>query len=351
MNARDLCLSIVSMFLIGPALTWHIHAQSQGPAYMITDLGTLGGKRSVPVSINNVGYVVGNSETADGQTHAFLYVGGSMADLGTLGGPNSYANRISDGGLIVGRSQVPDGTYRSFQSSWGGQMRDLRTIDGRLEDRFSTAVDVNSAGHIVGFLQRTTEHMAARSRVFLLRDFTLTDLGTFGGEDGIVSAINDVGQLVGYVGTEPHADYAVHRAFLLTGTTVVHLGSLGGRTTTPTDINNAGQVVGFARVRGGEDHAFLYSDGAITDLGTLGGTQSFAYAINNSRQIVGASDSGSSGRRAFLYERGAFVDLNTLIGQDSGWTLTDARDINDRGQIIGTGILHGEQRGFLLTRR
>jgi probable HAF family extracellular repeat protein len=31
--------------------------------------------------------------------------------------------------------------------------------------------------------------------------------------------------------------------------------------------------------------------------------------------------------------------------------LTEARDINDHGQIIGTGILNGEQRAFLLTRR
>jgi probable HAF family extracellular repeat protein len=340
-------LAVSTMILVATSLS-PLDVHSQGATYTVTDLGTLGGKRSVPVSINNAGQVVGNSETADGQTHAFLYSGGSMADLGTLGGPASHATRISDGGLIVGRAQIADGTYHSFQSLSGGQLRDLSSIDGRLKDRFSTAVDVNSAGHIVGYLQSTTEHMAARSRVFLFRDFTLTDLGTFGGEDGVVAAINDSGQLVGYVGAEPHADYADHRAFLLSGKTVINLGSLGGRTTTPTDINNSGQVVGFGQVKGGEEHAFLYSDFSITDLGTLGGSQSFAYAINDKGQIVGASDSGGA-LRAFLYDRGAFVDLNTLIDQNSGWTLTGARDINDRGQIIGTGIVNGEQRAYLLT--
>ena len=344
------CRTLVALAIVS-VLTWQAHGQSQEAAYTITDLGTLGGRRTVAVSINNAGHVVGNAETADGQTHAFLYLGGSLTDLGTLGGPDSYATRISDKGLIVGRSQLADGTYRPFLSLLGGALRDLSFIDRRLKDRFSTAVDVNSAGHIIGYLQTTSEHMAARSRVFVFRDLGFTDLGTFGGEDGVVAAMNDVGELVGHFGTEPHADYADHRAFLMTGKTVVNLGSLGGRTTTPTDINNTGQVVGFGKVRGGEEHAFLYSGGSITDLGTLGGTQSFAYAINNKGQIVGASDSASSALRAFLYDRGAFVDLNSILGISSGWTLTGARDINDRGQIIGTGIHNGEQRAFLLTPR
>lgn len=349
MKSCHLRLAASAMILIAMPLS-PLSIHGQGPSYTVTDLGTLGGARSSAVSINNAGHVVGNAETADGKTHAFLYAGGSMADLGTLGGSNSHASRSSDGG-IVGRAQVADGTYHSFLSLSGGELRDLSSIDVRLKDRFSTAIDVNSAGHVVGYLQSTTEHLAARSRVFLFCDFTVTDLGTFGGEDGIVAAINDTGQLVGYVGAEPHADYADHRAFLLTGKTVVNLGSLGGRTTTPTDINNSGQVVGFGQVKGGEEHAFLYSGNSIADLGTLGGTQSFAYAINNRGQIVGASDAGSLALRAFLYDRGVFLDLNTLIDQSSGWTLTGARDINDRGQIIGTGLLNGEQRAFLLTPR
>jgi probable HAF family extracellular repeat protein len=32
-----------------------------------------------------------------------------------------------------------------------------------------------------------------------------------------------------------------------------------------------------------------------------------------------------------------------------GWVVTEARDINESGQIVGTGWRNGEQRGFLLT--
>jgi probable HAF family extracellular repeat protein len=128
------------------------------------------------------------------------------------------------------------------------------------------------------------------------------------------------------------------------------LGTLGGRMTTPTDINDSRQVVGYAQVSSGENHAFLYQAGRLTDLGTLpGGTQSYAYAINNLGQAVGASDSAAGAQRAVLFERGALRDLNGLIPAGAGWLLTEARDINDSGQIVGAGIFNGQVRAFLLT--
>ena len=42
-------------------------------------------------------------------------------------------------------------------------------------------------------------------------------------------------------------------------------------------------------------------------------------------------------------------DLNTLISSRLGWVLNTAVDINNGGQIIGSGTLTGQVRGFLLT--
>ena len=52
---------------------------------------------------------------------------------------------------------------------------------------------------------------------------------------------------------------------------------------------------------------------------------------------------------AFVYSGGKMQDLNRLIPRGSGWTLGDARAINDKGQIVGDGQHDGKQRAFLLT--
>jgi probable HAF family extracellular repeat protein len=120
--------------------------------------------------------------------------------------------------------------------------------------------------------------------------------------------------------------------------------------TTPTDISDSSQIVGYAQVSSGESHAFIYRSGGLKDLGTLsGGTQSYAYAINNRGQAVGVSDSSAGAQRAVLFDGGEVRDLNGLIPAGTGWVLTEARDINDRGQIVGSGVVDGQVRAFLLT--
>src|SRR5206468_1431193 len=44
-----------------------------GEAYVVTDMGTLGGASSIATAINNYGQVTGQSTAANGQTHAFFY--------------------------------------------------------------------------------------------------------------------------------------------------------------------------------------------------------------------------------------------------------------------------------------
>jgi probable HAF family extracellular repeat protein len=120
------------------------------------------------------------------------------------------------------------------------------------------------------------------------------------------------------------------------------------------DINNKGQLVGgFGGNHDGSGRAFLYRNGTRQDLGTLSDQHRFsiARAINNAEQVVGYSNPSyftPSDKRAFIYDS-VMHDLNNLIPAGSGWVLSEANDINDAGQIVGNGLLNGQERAFLLT--
>ena len=197
------------------------------------DLGTLGGAWSETNGINDGGQIVGASETASGEMHAFLWQDRTMTDLGTLGGSESQGIRINARGQVVGLSTTDAGIRHAF----------------------------------------------------LWQNGVMTDLGTLGGGESYARGINGLGQVVG--ASEAGPGKTVH-AFLWKSGVMADLGTLGKRQSYAWAINNLGQVAGYSDTSQGETHAFLWQNGNMTDLGTLGGKRSFAYAINNQGQVVGA---------------------------------------------------------------
>jgi probable HAF family extracellular repeat protein len=145
------------------------------------------------------------------------------------------------------------------------------------------------------------------------------------------------------------------------------LDTLGGNNSWGRDINNSHRVVGESdtdpATTGGSSltRAFLWQNGTMTDLGALASNAfSAASAINNSGVIVGWAGNEDGQRRAFIYENGSMRNLNDLICTQTeegvtfvpGIMLTEARDINGDGWIVGWGDVRasssGGTRGFLL---
>ena len=284
-----------------------VPASPNSPTGTLAPLGTLGGNVSIGRGIDDLGRVVGYSTLASGSYRAFLWDGAGMVDVGTLGSDYSSGSGIDVLGSVVGSSY--DASHDEHAFLWTPQREN------------------GTAGEMI-------------------------DLGTLGGEYSAALAV-DGGTVVGYAYTPAGAFHA----FRWESGTMSDLGTLGGDYSRGNAIDGRGRIVGEAYLPGNaQAHACLWAGGTGRDLGDLGDNYSEALAISpDGSRIVGRATvpngTGFLVYHAFLHENGAMVDLNTRLPPGSGWVLDGASGVNDRGQIVGSGTLGGQQRGFLLTPR
>jgi probable HAF family extracellular repeat protein len=353
---------------------------------LITDLGSLPGRNaSVPVGISETGLIAGFSQygvidppTGFAQWQAVLWnQDRSILGLGTFGGNCSTAYSVNSRGQVVGMAlnaveEDPDvASFISFDCPaatqaraflWqNGAMQDLGTLGGN----DASAGQVNERGQIVGisYTDTTPNDTTGIPTVhpFLWQNGVMKDLGSLGGTlavpgslglPGGTRVLNDAGEIVG-TSTLPGDE--VQHAFLWSNGRMIDLGTLGGSTSDGVAINNKGQVVGRARVSDTPfvRHAFLWEKGHMSDLGTVAPcARSTATSINAASQIIGdlGGCTGTFDESVFYVENGKpMVDLNTLIAPSSDIHLTAAWNINDRGEIFGSGLLpDGSARAVLL---
>jgi probable HAF family extracellular repeat protein len=332
------------------------------PSYVIIDLGTLGGE-SIGLAINTAGMISGvsflsSTDPHSGGVRAFRYADGvGMIDVGVLPNSNmSWGYGINSGGLIVGPSLVNE-NGDTEPHAFVATNTLLRTDLGSLGGGSSIAWDINDQGQITG----ESSNAAGESHAFLWTSAGMRDIETLGGNYSVGRSVNDRGQVAGESNI---GSGQTIRAFRFTeGEGMIDLGTLGGTNSRAYGINNSGQVVGesdtgpilrsSARLRGVPflgTRAFLWTEGVgMTDLGDLGGGTSGARAISNNGMVVGASNLMSGIGHAFFWTRaGGMIDLNTLLPLNSGWILTEANGVNDKGQITGLGLHNGASRAFRL---
>jgi probable HAF family extracellular repeat protein len=329
-----------------------VHSQT----YSLTDLGLVTDlppqSESRPNAINSHSQVAGVN--VSGGFYRAVRYDGSWTDLGTLGGSESFAGGIEVSGRVAGYARLGSGLVHAFLWTPGGtdgipgnpQMKDLGTLGGNNSQGYA----VNDTGQVTGYSD-LAGGVDPRVHAFVYANGKMTDIGKSATvlPNSFGYGINRLGHVAG---TAYDGAYAAPRAFLYDGTKGVEIGALGALGSTALSLNDADHVVGYATTVEYFDRAFHYVAGSIMDLGTLGGRYSYAIGINNSNAIVGGSfvDTADSVYHAFLYANGRMQDLNALLdATGAGWTLAEARAINDAGQIIGTGMFQGATHGFLLT--
>lgn len=308
-------------------------SQSSAQTYTVTDLGTLPGNSvSQAYALNDAGEVAGVSDSPTAAI-ATIFSGGVATSISTLGSSVSLANAINNSGKIVGWNSYESNSNFDPQAFLYSNGSMLNINSPSLFPSGTEAYGINNAGEVVGtgYLSSSTFH------AFLYTGGKMKDIGPSGAFQATAYAVNNSGQIVGTYSLNSGAS----GTFLYTNGKMTKLpnpaGSTGGF---GVAINDKGEIVGTLYVGGG--HAAKFSKGVWTDLGNFPGAQGTgANAINAGGQIVGTAIFPSiykpfrPGKHVpVISTASGLVDLNTMIASGTGFTLTDAVDINKSGQIL-----------------
>lgn len=315
-------------------------ASAAPPRYELTVLPILDGSEPQATSINQRGQVTGFVGLK-----GFIYHDGTMQTFSMVDrgyGGYVFQASINDHGTVAGTASCDS---PSDFCNFAFVYRDgkVTTPPIRIGD-FGEVSQINNRGQIVG---KYYSYWDGDRRAFLRQHGVTVELFP-DATDSAAYGINDSGQITGY--TSSHGGYVgyVYREgqVRLLGELEPGGGSIGRA------INRWGHVTGEARV-GTKTHAFRYRNGVMTDLGVLGnGDDATGLAINDAGQVVGSSKRNYDELtwRAFIFTAGHMYDLNALTDRRGGFVLRWAADINNAGQIVGTGAYPGQYgRAFLLT--
>ena len=265
-----------------------------------------------------------------------------ILDLGTAGGAASiaYGINVVNGDIwVVGYTHMPAGSgVMSNAFLWRQSTGVLEDLGPNLGGEWSEARDVNSDGTIVGYTMIQGYDLA----IMWLPDGTIVNLDDFVASycpDSRAIAINADGVIAGKATPDVSCSNHIF-AWNLPNTT--DLGNLGYMSAGATGINARGAVSGYVQVSISQvDLRAVYSStGMASDLVILSGMEnviSEARDINNNGQIVGTYDPGDI-TKAFLYENGSITDLPSLGGT------AGAHAISEEGFVCGESRMKAKGR-------
>lgn len=347
--------------------------QAEPPRFEPHDIGSLVGLSTRAMALNDQGDVVGYSVTgpagpeSEPFTNAFLYSNTDMRDL--FEGEHcavSVATAVNERKEIVGYCRLETlGYAQPFYYSEPTGVMVLNPFGAEPLNATGAAYGINESGEMVG----NANEPSAGDRAFLMSSPTapgidLTPALSPPYYASGASAVNDSGQIVGALSKSgPSSANDYQDSFLLDGASFTNLDEVltqdpefSNANFVAKAINGAGVVVGYVGGTGRPVQAFVYDNGKFVDLETPSGEFSWGYGIDSAGRVVGdATLGGGSVMHAFLWENGAMYDLNDLVAPRYGIVLTNARAVNDVGQIVAWGYEESDTgpnrivRSYLLT--
>ncbi len=344
------------MFLVAGSVLLAFRAggvcAQQPPEYAFFALPSLGGSDSAGYGINEHGHVVGGAFLPENVFHATLWIETEPIDLSTLGGTDSQAFAVNDNDWVTGWSNPLGGTgFNSRGFLWrDGQMEDIGSLGGDWVE----ANEISNNGQVVGWSELIPG--VRDRRAFCWTNGAMIDLGDFEGNGSEARDINEDGLIVGQAWS---AAYHGWRAVTWYNGEMSDLGTLRAGDVGQafaSGLNNAGYVVGSSDVDFYSERrfAFIWFRGRMYDLGKPPGTVgTLGYAINRHGHVVGRATREGMRNVGFIWAPARGIrKLDDLLPAKCRWRTEFAWDINDAGQISGTGYFvdhPGTSTAFLMS--
>lgn len=280
-------------------------------------------------------------------------------DVGTFEYAISEFSDINDQGFAVG--SWSETQYPNIPQAFVWSLTEGKTDLAKLPDQtHSQASSINNLGQIAGYCGVTTTTPPSNSPVIWTSPTTIMQLD----EDisGQTSDINDKGQIVGFTDTQKYIGATLYHmpqeAFLWTvenGITYLDVPLEDDEVASmASGINNNGIVVGWTLL---EDENGIYQPNRAfkwtAKTGTVflstpeGTTTSEARNINNKGEIVGNYVLDGIKHAVVWTKNGEIVELGNLYG----FTNSVAFGINNKGQTVGFSTSPIDKAAFIWTAK
>ncbi|MFH1499248.1 MAG: hypothetical protein ABII82_15645 [Verrucomicrobiota bacterium] len=302
-----------------------LHAQPTFSSLTVINPGNANG--SSAIAINASGQIL----VEDRDDNLYLWSNGAATqitnDFGS-GRVSAPVHGLNDSGQVVGFAENDEDRHYFVWSSGTGMTEfsvgDIDEVQG-----------LNNSGAIVG---------RAANNGFVFSGGSTTALVSPHNNGSTAYAINSSGQVAGVVFDENFSGSAVRWE---SNGDVMVIADLG--LVFVADINDSGHVVGGSYDEVTDAFVAYYWDGtSMTSIGSLNeGDETGALAINGLGDVVGYNEGFND--HAILYTFDTLYDLNELaadflVDMEDGIAgfvrLEYANDINDAGQIVGTGLYY-----------